>query len=151
MDPYSGERRGDLLRLNLSPLRDHIRAVLAAFPDVAGAYLFGSALDFVRSRSDIDVGLILTAGLPWSEAELLTGRIEQRLGRYGPHPFQVVALRPEQNSFTFRVLRDGELVYVANEERVTDVIEAVGRQHDDLAPFRRTFFRALGMEDQPWT
>ena len=151
MDPYSGERRGDLLRLNLSPLRDHIRAILAAFPDVAGAYLFGSALDFVRSRSDIDVGLILSAGLSWSEGELLTGRIEQRLGRYGPHPFQVVVLRMEENSFTFRVLRNGELVYMANEELVTDVIEAVGRQHDDLAPFRRTFYRALGLEDRQWT
>lgn len=76
LDPYSGERRGDLLRLNLRPLRDHICAVLGAFGRVAGAYLFGSALDFVRSRSDIDVGLILTPGLSWSEEESLTGRIE---------------------------------------------------------------------------
>ncbi len=150
MDLYTGERRGDLLQLNLGPLRNHIRAILTEFPDVAGAYLFGSALEFVRSRSDIDIGLILPADLAWSDAELLAGRIEQQLGQYGTHPFQVVVLRSEQNSFTFRVLRDGELIYVADKGRVTDIIEAVGRQHDDLAPFRRTFFRALGMEDQPW-
>lgn len=146
MELYTGERRGDLRRLNPSALRERIRAALDAFPNVAGAYVFGSALDFVRSDSDVDLGLVLRHGVISDAAERLAGRVEAQLGRFGPHPFHVTLLRPEENSFTFRVLRDGELIYVADEECVTDVIEIVGRQHDDLEPFRRTFYEALGME-----
>jgi len=143
--PYTDEGRGDLRRLDLEPVRTAAREVLASVPEVAGAYLFGSALGWVGQRSDIDLGLISRAGLP-AEAELdVAGRVEERLGRLGPHAFHVTVLREEENAFTFRVLRDGELVYVADGERVADMIEAVGRQHDDLEPFRRTFYAALRM------
>lgn len=145
MDLFTEERYGDLRRLNPLILRERIRTALAAFQDVAGAFLFGSALDFVRSDSDIDLGLVMRHGLGSDAAEHLTGRVEAQLGRFGPHPFHVTLLRPEANSFAFRVLGNGELVYVADEARVTDVMEIVGREHDDLEPFRRTFYEALGM------
>lgn len=143
MDVYSGLRRGDLSQLNLPDLRRTVQSALATFPEVVGAYLFGSALDFVRSSSDIDLGLILRPEV--DDAERVANRVECALGHYGPHPFQVTLLRPEENSFTFRVLRDGDLVYLADVPLVTDLIEAVGRQHDDLAPFLRTFYAALGV------
>ena len=54
-------------------------------------------------------------------------------------------LRQRNNAFTFAVLRDGVLIHAADLDRVTDLIEAVGREHDDLAPFRKTFYAALGM------
>ncbi len=145
MDLYTGERRGDLLRLNLPALHAKVQSVLSTFPDLSGAYLFGSALDFVRSTSDIDLGLVFPPGLGRADAELLAGRIESTLGKYGPHRFQTTVLLPEENHFTFTVLRDGELIYCAHEEVVTDLIEVVGRQHDDLAPFRHTFLEALGV------
>lgn len=143
MGVYSGQRRGDLLQLNLPDLRRFVQSTLATYPEVAGAYLFGSALEFVRSTSDIDLGLIVRPGV--EAPECLANRVESTLGHYGPHPFQVTLLRPEETSFTFRVLRDGNLVYLADPLYVTDLIEAVGRKHDDLAPFLHTFYVALGV------
>lgn len=111
---------------------------------MAGAHLSGSALGFVRPGSDVDLGLIAGAGSA-SESELdVAGRVEARLGRLAP-PFHVNVLRPEENTFTFSVLRDGELSDVAGEQRVAERIETVGRQPDDLEPFRRTFHGPLGM------
>lgn len=144
--PYIGQARGDLRRLDLGAVRIRARQALAAFPEVAGAYLFGSALDFVGPRSDIDVGILLRSGLA-PEAELeLAERLDAALGSVGPHAFQASILRPQDCALTFSVLRDGELIYVSDEERVTDILEQVGRQHDDLEPFRRTFYAALGTD-----
>lgn len=145
MDLYTGERRGDLLRLDLPHVRARVRTVLSSFPSVAGAYLFGSALEFVRSNSDIDLGLIVRPIREIGSIESLAGEVEARLGKYGSHPFQVSVLRQEDNSFAFRAMRDGEIVSAADLEYVTDFIERVSREHEDLAPFRRTFYAALGM------
>ncbi|MEW6447770.1 MAG: nucleotidyltransferase domain-containing protein [Bacillota bacterium] len=49
----------ELVRINLEPVIQQVRAVLSEFPQVAGAYLFGSAMESCRPDSDIDLGLIL--------------------------------------------------------------------------------------------
>jgi predicted nucleotidyltransferase len=146
LDIYTEERRGDLRRLELSSLREHLRAALSAYPEVKGAYLFGSAREAVRPTSDIDIGLILGEGLDTCAAETVAGKVEAGLGRWGPHPFHVTVLRARDLNFTFRVLRDGELVYASDLESVTDLIEVVGRRHEDLTPFRETFDAALGFD-----
>ena len=143
--PYTGETRGDLLRLDRRVVAAQACRVLSGFPDVAGAYLFGSALDFVGRGSDVDLGLVMREPLAAEREFEVCGSLEERLGSLGRHRFHVTVVRPEEIAFAFSVLRDGALLYVADAKRVTDVIERVGREHDDLEPFRKTFYAALGM------
>jgi predicted nucleotidyltransferase len=141
---YTGKRRGELWQLDLRRVEERIRAVLPDFPQVAGAYLFGSVLDFVRPQSDIDLGLILRRENPDPWEEVTDVLVETRLGRIGPHPFQVTVLRRAQGNFAFRVLTRGRLVYVDDPLWVADFIEAVARNHEDWAPFLHTYEAARG-------
>ena len=142
---YSEAGRGDLRHLNRDAIRAHVRRALTAFPDVAGAYLFGSALHLVGGRSDIDLGVIPAGEAGADRDAELAEQLESVLGQLGPHAFHVTVLRAHDNAFTFSVLNRGELIFVADENLVTDLIERVGREHDDLVPFRSTFYAALGM------
>ncbi|SHI78308.1 nucleotidyltransferase domain-containing protein [Desulfofundulus thermosubterraneus] len=53
----------ELMRVNLDPVVEQVKAALQNFPQVAGAYLFGSILRLCRPDSDIDLGLILEPGI----------------------------------------------------------------------------------------
>ncbi len=105
--PHAAPARTDLVVVERDALRARIRAVLAAFPEVAGAYLFGSALGTVRPGSDIDLGVIPTVDLTPQRGIDLGAELEERLGHLGSHPFHVTILRQRNNAFTFAVLRDG--------------------------------------------
>jgi len=52
---------GELIELDRSKLPCFVREKLEIFPEVAGAYLFGSVLEKMRPDSDIDVGIIFRA------------------------------------------------------------------------------------------
>ncbi len=141
---YLAERRGELLRLNLAELKDRLLKVLPGYPNVAGAYLFGSALDFVRPDSDIDLALILAKEPENFPDDPTDFDLENDLRSFGPHRFQVTVLREEENNFAFRVLTKGELIYVADPVRLTNFLEGVARVHEDHEPFMRTYHVARG-------
>lgn len=145
---YLGEGRGDLLRLNPDLVTAKVTDVLRAFPEVLGAYLFGSALDYVRPDSDIDLGVILDAALlapavgGWlAPDEVASDNMERRLGRLGSHPFQVTVLREEQTGFVLPILHAGRLLYCANYPKLTDFIERVARLYAHDLPHLLTFHR----------
>jgi len=113
-----------------------VNEVLPHFPQVAAAYFFGSALGLCRPDSDIDLGLVLEEGIDPESAvgARLEGEVVMALRPIEGHPFSVVLLNPCQPIFTFRVIKSGELIYVRNFERLTDVIEFVSRRYADLYP-----------------
>ncbi len=152
MSIYTEEKQGDLRQLNRDGLVAHIKEVLARYPEVAGAYLFGSVLDLVRPDSDIDIGLICPGSLyaqdvSWGmdAADKVAMAVNGILDLWGPHPFQITVLREENTSFVMRVLRRAQLIYCADAERVSCFLERVARLHDDVEPFRRIYFAARGM------
>jgi predicted nucleotidyltransferase len=143
---YTGERRGDLVRLDPALLRERVAQALRPLPQVAGAFLFGSATGFLRPDSDVDLGLILRRDPEDLLEDDTAWETELVLGRVGNHPVQVSILRERENEFAFRVLREGEPIYLADQRRVADFIERVARSHDDPAPFRSTFRHAMGWD-----
>lgn len=132
---------GGLVRVSLQNVVDRLRAVLPHFPQVAGAYVYGSVLGACRPDSDIDVALILQHDPVEPLEDTTDVEVEASLGRYGSHPYHVVTLRSEQVPFSFRVLQTGRLVYEQDHARVADFIFRVARDYDDLAPFLASFYR----------
>lgn len=127
---------GELVKVNLEPVVERVKMVLRDFPQVAGAYLFGSILDPCRTDSDIDLGLVLEPGIkPDSmEGDRLEATIALSLPPVEGHPFDIVLLNPDKPLFVFRVIKDGKLIYCRNMERITDVMEYVSRRYGDLYP-----------------
>ncbi|BAS26129.1 nucleotidyltransferase domain-containing protein [Limnochorda pilosa] len=132
--------------IDLHELAAFIAARLEGLPEVAGAYLFGSVLADFQPQSDIDVALIVDAATQRDLRRTLEVEAEAqlRLGRREDHPFHVTALDPNGWFFSFRVVHSGRLVYLADEERVTNFLEDVTRQHADLYPrYRRALEEVL--------
>lgn len=137
-----------LVRVPLEAIEAAAARTLPQFPEVAGAYLFGSALADCRPDSDIDLGLVLdpTVAEPpgWGFAGL-ESRIESALGRLDGHPFEVTVVRPDRVLFAFRVIREGRMIYEANPDAVAEFVERVARRYPELAyRYRQAVQEVLG-------
>lgn len=130
---YTGERRGDLLQINLPLLKQQTRTVLCHYDQVAGAYLFGSALDFVRPQSDIDIGLVLKPTDIPSYRNTIDVEVEGALRRLGPHPFHVTILEEDSLQFSHNVLTKGDLFYIGDYDLVTDFIVRIIRGYEEFS------------------
>lgn len=98
-----------LVRVDLEPMIRQVQAVLSGFPQVAGAYLFGSALESCRPDSDIDLGLVLEPEIKpdTKEGDTLAAEVAFSLKPVNGHPFDVVLLDPDKPLFVFRVIKEG--------------------------------------------
>lgn len=125
-----------LVKVNKKNIAEYIGKVLIKYPQVAAAYLFGSALNQCRPESDIDLGIILEDELrPGSrEWDLLEARVAMDLLPFDGHPFDVVSLNPNDTLFVFKVLKEGELIYCRDMDHLTDFIEYISRRYSDIYP-----------------
>lgn len=118
--------------------------VLGAAPDVATAYLYGSAArGALHPGSDIDVGVVfaLTASVTGFEAcQRLEQAIESRTGRRA----EVIDLERAPIDLVQRILRDGVLVLDRDPSR--RVRFEVRRRNEwfDMEPLLRAYRRARG-------
>lgn len=123
----------DLVRIDIDALEKAVGAVLRRFPQVAGAYLFGSALGLCRPDSDIDIGLVLEdgAGKALRNILLIESAITNCLPRFDGHSLDVNVLDPDSILFAFKVIHEGRLIYIRDEERIWDVVEYVSRRYPE--------------------
>lgn len=137
-----------MVKIDLEPVVELVEEALRGFPQVAGAYLFGSALEACRPDSDLDLGLILEPEIKPDSLE--GGRLDAAIVLFLPpvegRRFDLVLLNPEKPLFVFRVIREGKLIYCRNRERVTDVIEYVSRRCADLYPRYRAALEEIFAE-----
>lgn len=125
----------ELVRIPLALVEAAVRAVLPLFPQVAGAYLFGSALDKCRPDSDIDLGIVLLPTVPEPPGFGFLGleaEIEARLPSVEGHRFDLTILRRDQPLFSFVPISSGRLIYVRDPDAVADFVEAVSRRYGEL-------------------
>lgn len=134
-----------LVTVEVGLVEERVRDVLPEFPEVAGAYLFGSVLGLCRPDSDIDLGLVCHSAFPsrggdplWRERQ--EARVAGALGRLDGHPFDVVVLDVDDAIFSFKVISTGRLVYVRGEGEITDFIERVAQKYREVYP---RYMRAL--------
>lgn len=113
-----------------------VNPVLKNREEIAGAYLFGSAMELCRSDSDIDIALVITplTGRPEAYYEQVTNQIANLLIGPPGHTFDVVPLNIMNRIFAFKVIKSGYLIYNSKPAVVTDFIEYTSRQYGENYP-----------------
>lgn len=125
-----------LVKADLDLIIQKVRKVLPDFPQVAGAYLFGSIMGECRPESDIDLALVLEGGIDPGgfEGDRLEAEISIKLTPIQGHSFDLQILNPDKPLFAFRAISGGRLVYSRNDGRLAEVMEYVSRRYADLYP-----------------
>jgi len=126
----------DLDQIEKHRLKAYIEEKIGQFSEIAGIYLFGSALGRMRPDSDIDLGLILVPGAVKSEKELdfFLGKLYLALRNFEGHPFDLVSVRNVDTILAFEILRHGVPLLIKDEAVVLDVVEAISRRYADVYP-----------------
>lgn len=135
----AGSKSDGLVYIDKDVVTKQVADVLRGFPQIAGAYLFGSALGALRHDSDIDIGLVLEdIVMTDKDKAQLEADILNYLSPLNGHVFDVVLLDSGNTVFSFRVIKEGQLIYAKNMERITDVIEYVSRCYAEVYPRYRS-------------
>lgn len=111
------------------------RAILAAYPGVEGAWLFGSAR-FGRQKagSDIDIGVLFESAPSLSVLADLAGRLEKALGS---GEVDLVDLSGKSSILRFEAL-SGERLVFRNPARVAEFQSLAAREYEhDMAMVRQ--------------
>ena len=104
-------------------LVERMRPILAGFPQIAAAWLFGSAArGELRPDSDVDVGILLLDPKATGVDEyLLLGELNARLETVtAPRRVDVVLLEHQGPVFAHEALVDGRLILERDRERRVD-------------------------------
>lgn len=118
-------------------LDEGIAAVLADFPQVAAAWVFGSeARGQARPDSDLDIGLLFERrGDTALDHDREIRTIAARLEALAPgRPIDLVVLESQGPIFRHRVLVEGRLVYDADPERRIDFESESSVRYFDWRP-----------------
>ncbi|MFO7952465.1 MAG: hypothetical protein R6U91_06645 [Bacillota bacterium] len=129
-------------------ITDRLNPVLERYPLSTGVYIFGLALDYCRSDSDIVVGLIIANEEKYKDRdrELLTEKIVRDLSPLNEYWFDVVILKSSEALFSFRVISGGALEYVKDLVVVTDFIEKVSHKYREVYPRYRNALEMIVSE-----
>lgn len=118
-------------------LEQRASGVVAQFPEIAGAYLFGSwARGEAGPASDVDLGLILhdpaakAVDHYWLLADLAS-RLEVL---FGGRAVDVVLLEPQGPIFCHRVLTEGRRIFTGDRERCVDFESTTYVRYFDFRP-----------------
>ncbi len=125
----------NLISEDIEAISSRVNTVLKDFPQIAGAYLFGSTLGKCRPDSDIDLGLVLEdSNMSDKEQEQLETAIAYLLGTFNNKHYDITFVSPQSPIFSYRIIKDGCLIYVKNMDRITDIIEDVSRRYSEVYP-----------------
>jgi len=121
----------------LTTLVERMRPVLLRYPQIAAAWVFGSAArEELRPESDIDVGLLLhdsraTAADEYAMLGDLVARLEVVTA---PRPVDVVLLEHQGPVFAHEALIDGVLILERDRERRADFEASAVMRGIDFRP-----------------
>lgn len=125
----------ELVRLDLDSIEKGIIPVLKKFPQIAGAYLFGSVLGYCRPDSDIDLGVLLFSdSRSEREEDFLVVDLLEKLPPIKGRVYDIVVLNRQNVIFAYRVISKGKLIFTRSTEVVTDFIEFTSRRYADVYP-----------------
>jgi len=125
-----------MVRIDEDRIKEAVGSALMDMKEIAGVYLFGSALELCRPDSDIDIGLVIKPLYGKLDKYYLDIALaaEIRLDPIDGHPFQVVPLNITDCIFAFNVIRKGRLIHEPDHEAVTDFTEIISRRYSENYP-----------------
>ena len=106
----------ELITIDIEKLKTYVSSKLMKFPEIQGAYLFGSSLEKMRPDSDIDLGLIFNESL--QSVGLLIEKVYFSLGRFEGHPFDIVSVRDVNTILAFKIFHHGVPIYISDNDKV---------------------------------
>ncbi len=116
-----------------------VAARLSQDPGIIFAYLHGSFINNDSFR-DIDVGIyIRTRKDFFFESEL-----SHELSGLTGHEVEVKVINTAPVAFQMAVIREGKLLFSADDDVRTGFIEEVGRRYREYSHFRNIFMEAIG-------
>ncbi|WP_169732577.1 type VII toxin-antitoxin system MntA family adenylyltransferase antitoxin [Desulfonatronum lacustre] len=116
---HQGKRTGNLYFPKSADLAALLQPVLSRESTIIAAYLFGSAArGQMRVGSDIDVAVILDSLGPKMDRKQLFDRLLPRLCRAVRHDVHLVVLNDASYLLRVQVVHDGNLIHVANREKM---------------------------------
>lgn len=126
----------ELVQIDRDKLKAYVEEKVGQYSEIAGIYLFGSAICAMRPDSDIDLGIILVPGAVKSdkEVDLFLAKLYLALRNFEGHPFDLVSVCDVDTVFAFAILRRGVPLLVKNEAVVSEVIESISRRYADIYP-----------------
>ncbi|MCF8009875.1 MAG: nucleotidyltransferase domain-containing protein [Clostridiales bacterium] len=136
---------GNMINRDIKAVTEQVNGALSDFHEVAGAYLFGSTLEMCRPDSDVDVGIIpVDFKLSEKERVYLESKILNCLNSSTGFSYDIVVLNLDNIIFSFRVIKEGCLIYSNDPDRVRDFIEQVSRIYAEVYPrYRRALEEIL--------
>lgn len=136
-----------LVKVEREQIKKKLVAALGNHTQIAGAYLFGSALGNCRPDSDIDIGLITMPLYKVTEREfdIIEARILKELLPLDAHHFDLVFLTAKNYILSHKAINSGRLVYVRNMGAVTDFIETVSLRYRESYPRYRQALETIAL------
>lgn len=106
-------------RVDATILIRRMQPILTAAPEVAVAWLFGSAArGTMRPDSDVDVAILFRGGLDEATREARLADLASRLeASCAPHVLELVDLAAQGPVFVHRALVDGKRIVVNDDDR----------------------------------
>ncbi len=129
----------ELINIDIEHIRELILPALKSQERVAGAYLFGSALEMCRPDSDIDLAILLKPEkITEEQAEIETETILQKLPSVQNHSYDLIILNRVSAIFAYKIITQGKLIYTGDEDFITSFMEKTSRMHAENYPrYRR--------------
>lgn len=118
-----------LVQVDKSKIKEKVTTVFNQYPQIVGAYLFGSTLGKCRPDSDIDIGVFIDRKINEKKRDYLAGELAIKLEPIDGHPFDINVVLPGETIFAYRIISEGTLIYVSDQNRMRDLVEQVSREY----------------------
>jgi len=126
--------------IEISNFEQEVTEILADKGEILLGYVFGS---YVKGRehdeSDIDIGILVEGSMSNNELFELCERLESVLNI----EVDVRVLNGEDPRFVYNVLREGEILYMRDEEVRISFETSAMREYLDMKPFIDRYDRAV--------
>jgi predicted nucleotidyltransferase len=131
--------------MDRATLIDQLRRAFAGRPGIVAAYLFGSfARDEARPASDVDIGVILSAGKPRTlEALVPLDELREELALLLGREVDLVPMNEAPPELLHRILRDGVLLAEADANARVQFEVQARNEYWDMLPILELYRRTV--------
>jgi len=135
-----------LINIDIDYISNLILPLLKSYKQIAGAYIFGSSLEFCRPDSDIDLAILLKPEkVTEKQAEILTETILQKLPHIQKHTFDLIIINRVSAIFAHRIIAQGKKIFSADEDYVRSFMEKTSRIRAENYPrYRKALEEIIG-------
>jgi len=120
-------------------LLEELKIAFAKERDIIALYLFGSATtNLFSTHSDIDLAILLEEPFNYRRTLLLSAQASLILKKDN---IDLLALNTTPLFLTYRILREGKLLFCQDEEIFSNFVESILQQYFDFKPDLESYYQ----------